>query len=91
MKIAQFDLGMGRGEGEVERMPAPPHGKTIVVKMRRGGKTKLIKRHIEKHRVEIQDKGICDSCKCEGVLDEFGECEDCLRDWNIRFENQGLG
>ena len=33
---------------------------------------------------------VCSSCKCPGVLDEFGECEDCVRDWNIRFENQGL-
>lgn len=55
MKIAKFDIGLGRGEGEVARMPVPPHGKTIVVKLRRAGKTRLIKRHIEKHRVEIQE------------------------------------
>ena len=92
MKTAKFNIGLGRGEGEVVRMPIPPHGKTIIVKMRRGGKTKLIKRHIEKHRVVIEDdEPVCDSCKCKGVLDEFGECEGCLRDWNIRFENQGLG
>ena len=49
MKTAKFDIGLGRGEGEVER----ENDKTIIVKMRRAGKTKLIKRHIEKHRVEI--------------------------------------
>ena len=51
MKTAKFDIGLGRGEGEVER----ENDKTIIVKMRRAGKTRLIKRHIEKHRVEIQE------------------------------------
>jgi len=52
MRTATFDLGLRRGEGEVERI----NDKTIVVKMRRGGKTKLIKRHIEKHHVEVQEE-----------------------------------
>ena len=52
MKIAKFNLGLGKGEGEIERI----NDKTIIVKMRRGGKTKFIKRHIEKHKVEIQEE-----------------------------------
>ena len=52
MKTAKFDIGLGRGEGEVER----ENDKTVIVKMRRAGKTRLIKRHIEKHRVEIHDQ-----------------------------------
>ena len=55
MKIAEFDIGLGRTEGEVVRMPIPPHGKTIAVRLRRGGKTKIIKRHLVKHRVEMED------------------------------------
>ena len=55
MQIAKFDIGISRGEGEIVRMPIPPHGKTITVKMRRGGKTKIIKRHLVKHRVVMED------------------------------------
>jgi len=50
MRMAQFDIGIGRGEGELVR----ENDKTIIVKLRRGGKTKLVKRHKEKHHVEIQ-------------------------------------
>jgi hypothetical protein len=49
MQIAKFDIGMGRGEAEVVRV----NDSTVVVKMRRGGKSKEIKRHIEKHCVEF--------------------------------------
>ena len=52
MRTAQFDLGLGRGEGEIQRI----NQKTIVVKVRRAGKSKVIKRHIEKHRVVIQEE-----------------------------------
>ena len=52
LKTAKFNIGLGRGEGEVER----ENDKTVIVKMRRAGKTRLIKRHIEKHRVEIHDQ-----------------------------------
>ena len=51
MKIATFDIGITRGEGEVERV----NTKTIIVKYCRAGETTLIKRHIEKHRVEMND------------------------------------
>jgi len=53
MQTAKFNIGTGRGEAEIVRMPMPPHGKNILVKMRRGGKAKVIKRHLEKHQVEI--------------------------------------
>jgi len=56
MRTAEFDIGLKRGEAEIVRMPVQPHGKTITVKMRRGGKSKIIKRHIEKHRVVIQEE-----------------------------------
>ena len=52
MRTAEFDIGLGRGEGEIQRI----NDRTVVVKMRRGGKTKIIKRHIEKHRVVIQER-----------------------------------
>jgi hypothetical protein len=52
MRTAEFDIGLRRGEGEIQRI----NQKTIVVKMRRGGKSKIIKRHIEKHRVVIQEE-----------------------------------
>jgi len=52
LRTAQFDIGLGRGEGEVQRI----NQKTVVVKVRRAGKTKIIKRHIEKHRVVIQEE-----------------------------------
>lgn len=51
MRIAEFDIGISRGEGEVVRV----NDKTVVVKLRRGGKTKQIKRHIDKHRVTWWD------------------------------------
>jgi len=52
MRTAEFDIGLGRGEGEIQRI----NRKTIVVKMRRGGKSRVIKRHIEKHRVVFQEE-----------------------------------
>jgi len=52
VRTAEFDIGLGRGEGEIQRI----NQRTVVVKMRRGGKTKIIKRHIEKHRVVIQEE-----------------------------------
>ena len=56
MRTAEFDIGLRRGEAEIVRMPIPPYGKTITVKMRRNGKSKIIKRHIDKHRVVIQEE-----------------------------------
>jgi len=52
LRTAEFDIGLTRGEGEIQRV----NEKTVVVKMRRGGKTRIIKRHIEKHRVVIQEE-----------------------------------
>ena len=51
VRTAEFDLGLRRSQGEIERI----NPKTIIVKMRRAGKTKISKRHIEKHHVEIQE------------------------------------
>ena len=53
MQTAKFDIGTGRGEAEVVRT----NNSTVVVKMRRGGKSKEIKRHLEKHRVEFVEEG----------------------------------
>ena len=52
MRTAEFDIGLGRGEGELVQV----NEKTVIVKLRRGGKTKNIKRHIEKHRVIILEE-----------------------------------
>jgi len=52
MRTAEFDIGLGRGEGEIQKV----NDKTIVVKMRRGGKSKIVKRHIVKHRVVMQEE-----------------------------------
>lgn len=47
MQIAEFDIGLGRGEGEVVKI----NDRTVVIRFRRGGKTIQVKRHIEKHNV----------------------------------------
>jgi hypothetical protein len=49
MKIAEFDIGIGRSEGEIIK----ENDKTVIVRLRRGGKTVQVKRHIEKHRVVV--------------------------------------
>jgi len=53
MQTAEFDIGMGRGEGEVVRI----NDQTVVVQTVRAGKTVVIKRHIEKHNVEFMEEG----------------------------------
>ena len=49
MQIIEFDLGTGRCEGEV----VVENKKTVRVKIRRAGKSKIIKRHKVKHRVRF--------------------------------------
>lgn len=49
MKIAEFDIGLGRSEGEVIK----ENDKTIIVRLRRAGNTAAVKRHIDKHNVVI--------------------------------------
>ena len=52
MKIAEFNIGMGRSQGEVIK----ENGRTVIVQLRRSGKTVKIKRHKEKHNVIIVDE-----------------------------------
>ena len=49
MQIAEFDIGLGRSEGEVIKI----NDRTVIVRCNRAGKTITIKRHIEKHNVEF--------------------------------------
>lgn len=49
MKVAQFLINGFITEGEVYK----ENTKTTIVKFNRAGKTKYVKRHNEKHHVEI--------------------------------------
>jgi len=48
-EFVAFNIGTGRGTAEVVRW----NEKTVIVKMRRAGKTKHIKRHIVKDHVVL--------------------------------------
>jgi hypothetical protein len=52
MRIVSFDIGMGRSEGEVVK----DNDKTVIVRTNRASKTIQIKRHKEKHRVEVVEE-----------------------------------
>lgn len=49
MKIAEFNFGTGRSQGEIIK----ENDRTVIVQLRRSGKTVKIKRHKEKHAVVI--------------------------------------
>ena len=49
MKTVGFDFKLGRAEGDVVR----DNGKTVIVRFVNNGKEIEIKRHKEKHRVEV--------------------------------------
>jgi len=53
MKKATFDFKMGRAEGDIVKI----NDKTVRVQFDVKGRTVVILRHIEKHRVEFLEGG----------------------------------
>ena len=52
MKIVRFDFKLGRAEGEVIK----DNGKSVKVRFENHGAEIEIKRHKEKHRVEVAEE-----------------------------------